>query len=60
MTKHKLIKVIFEYNDTIETLEDRPQEWIDEVNGYITLQAMRTSSPGMSVYNWKVIKKKVL
>ena len=52
--KHKLIKVVFEYTDTIETLEDRPQEWLDEINGYISLQALRTSSSGMSKYDWVV------
>ncbi len=57
MAKHKLIKVIFEYDDTIETLEDRPEEWLKEANGYIAIQALRTSSGGMSKYDWKIKKR---
>jgi len=53
----KLIKVTFEYKNEIHILEDRPQKWMDEINGYIALQALRTSSGGMSKYNWKIIKK---
>jgi hypothetical protein len=52
--KHKLIKVTFEYTDTIETLTDRPQEWLDEVNSYIVLQSLRQSGSGMSKYDWVV------
>ena len=57
--KRKLVRVVFEYSDTVETLEDRPQEWLDEINGYISLQALRTSSGGMSKYNWKIKKKSI-
>jgi hypothetical protein len=59
MTTHKLTKVIFEFTDTVETLEDRPQEWFNEINGYVVLQAMRNSSGGMSHYEWKVKKRKL-
>ena len=57
MAKKKLVKVVFEYTDSIETLEDRPDEWLKEVNGYVVLQAIRTSLSGMSKYNWKITKK---
>ena len=50
----KLVKVTFEYEDRIETLTDRPQEWLDEVNGYIVFQSMRGGTGGMSKYDWKV------
>jgi hypothetical protein len=56
--KHKLVKVTFEYDDAIETLEDKAQEWLDEVNSYISIHALRNSTGGMSEYDWKVQLKK--
>mgnify|MGYP007031181587 CR=1 FL=1 len=56
----KLIKVTLEYDNAISTLTDRAQEWLNEVNGYIAIQSLRTSTPGMSHYDWKIKKKKKL
>ena len=55
----KLLKrVTFEYKDRFETLEGKEvRDWLKEVNGFIAITALRSSSSGMSTYNWKVTKK---
>lgn len=50
----KLVKVVFEYEDgAISTMSGPPaQKWIEEIDGNITMNAVRYSTEGLAVYPW--------
>ena len=55
---HRLIKVIFEYDDTIEELESPdPDRWLQAINGCLTISQIHGNR--MVESKWKIRKKKV-
>ena len=54
--KKKLVKVIFEYEDTIETLEGKQaQKWLDACNSQLMMGWVH--GHGFPEFNWRVQKK---
>lgn len=54
--KRKLIKVIFEYEDTIKTLEgEQAQKWLDACNSQLIIGW--NHGMGFPKFNWKTQKK---
>ena len=55
---HRLIRVTFEYEDTIEELESPdPDRWLQAVNGCLTISRLHGNQ--MIDSKWRVRKKKV-
>lgn len=56
----ELKRVIFEYTDeTIQELTDRPQEWLDDINGMAIMAQNRAGNQNpfsYKKYEWKTIK----
>jgi len=52
----KILKVTFEYEDEIHTLEgEQAEKWLQRANGMCAFSA--THGGGLPEYNWKVTKK---
>jgi len=48
----KLKRVVFEYTDgTIEELTDRPQKWLDDINGMCAMAQNRVGNQNPFSYN---------
>jgi hypothetical protein len=45
MGKGKLIRVIFEYENAIREMTDRPQQWLEKVNNLCVLAEVRGANP---------------
>jgi len=45
MNKGRLIRVIFEYENAIHEMTDRPQKWLEKVNNLCVLAEMRGANP---------------
>lgn len=54
--KKKLIKVTFEYEGTVETLEGKQaQKWLDACNSQVLMSWIHGHS--LPKFNWKIQKK---
>lgn len=54
MEKGKLKKVIFIYENVKSTLDDRCQEWLDDINGMCSFMQNRNMNPfEHHHYTWK-------